>query len=89
MSSTKRKTGLGVDAFFQDPTGDKEKAPQTQAPQGKPEKVRTTVILYTDDLAALEEMQIADRRRTGKKPTQSDLLHQAITLLTKQRSTSS
>lgn len=45
-----------------------------------PKKVRTTVLLYPETLANMEDLKIRARRR-GDKATFSDILEQAIRML--------
>lgn len=89
---SKRKTGLGTDAFFQqsEPSEDekaaeKKEPEQEQEPQAegkgpkrnKSEKVRTTVTLYPETLAGMEMLKV-QARMEGEKATYSDILNEAI-----------
>ena len=88
MSNSKKKTGLGKSAFFtpqaeesESPTPPAEttKAEEPKAPE-KPQKVRTTVTLYPETLAAMELLK-ANARKSGKKVTLSDVFEDAIKAL--------
>ena len=98
MSDRKRKTGLGTDAFFAPPKVEelkKKKQPEELGEKKaerpptlrtkKSSKVRTTITLYPEDLATLEELKIFETRRQGKRVTYSDILADAINLLAKER----
>jgi hypothetical protein len=45
----------------------------------RPAKV--TLYVRPDQVTGLEEIQLAERRRTGKKPDKSDLVQEALDLL--------
>lgn len=78
---SKKKTGLGTSAFFQEAESD----PATTVPEPttppqsvpKPAKIRTTVTLYPETLAQLDMLKIHARQQ-GKKATYSDILREAI-----------
>src|SRR4051812_12132016 len=93
MTPPKKKTGLGVDAFFQNTSPEEEVAEQAPpkpepkkeaARPPKQEKIRTTITLYANDLALIEELKVAARRR-GNRTTVSDILSEAITHLAKEK----
>lgn len=50
----------------------------------KPKKVRTTVTLYPDTLAAMELLKVESRKK-GQRATYSDVLGEAIALLMEQK----
>lgn len=50
----------------------------------KPQKVRTTVTLYPETLAAMELLKV-ESRRNGQRATYSDVLGEAVDLLMEQR----
>lgn len=95
---SKKKTGLGTDAFFQQPQSGEETKKErnekvraqatTQAveepAQEKPEKVRTTVTMYPETRAGLEMLKIQELRQ-GNKVTFSDILDVAIQDLMEKR----
>ncbi len=78
---SKKKTGLGTNAFFQETESD----PTTTLPEpttppqtvSKAAKVRTTVTLYPETLAQLDMLKIYARQQ-GRKATYSDILREAI-----------
>ena len=82
MSSSDKKTGLGSKAFFQNRSQTETKKSEQEK---KPEKVRTTVSLYTDTMAGLEALKVEARRVTGEKVTYSDVLNEAIQDLMKKK----
>ena len=81
---SKKKTGLGTNAFFQeaetDPTTNPPESITPPSPLSKPTKVRTTVTLYPETLAQLDRLK-AHTRQTGEKATYSDILREAIEVL--------
>jgi hypothetical protein len=82
VSSKTKKGGLGegVNALFK--RG--EEAPSDTEKPSKPEKYRTTVMLYPDTLSNIELLK-ADARKQGVKATMSDILNDAVQLLAKER----
>jgi len=48
--------------------------------------VKATFYLAPDDVIALEELQLAIRKRTGRKANKSELMREAIALLVKEYS---
>lgn len=85
---SKKKTGLGTSAFFQeaetDPTTTPPEPTTSPPPVSKPAKVRTTVTLYPETLAQLDRLK-AHARQTGEKATYSDILREAIEVLTEKK----
>lgn len=90
---SKKKTGLGTDAFFQQSQSAKREKEEkeeeervasqptsqtTEEPaQEKPEKMRTTITMYPETRAGLEMLKIQELRQ-GNKVTFSDILDEAI-----------
>jgi len=95
VSKEKKRTGLGKSAFFkntaEETTPDTTKPaqpveiPQAEVKEEKPRKVRTTVLLYEETMAGLEELKVHERRAQGKKITYSDILNEAISDLMKKK----
>lgn len=52
-----------------------------EQPDSKPVRVKVTVYLQPDDVVAIDELQIAEFKKTGKKPEKSELVSRAIQLL--------
>jgi len=50
----------------------------TRAREGKPETVRATFIIRADQPTSLEEIQLQERKRTGRKPEKSELVQEAL-----------
>ena len=86
---SKKKTGLGTNAFFQEAeTNHATTAPESATPPqtaSKPAKVRTTVTLYPETLAQLDMLKI-HARQNGEKATYSDILREAIEGLVEKKS---
>lgn len=55
-----------------------EEAPQVAS---KPTLAKVTLYIRPDQVEAIEEIQLAQRRKTGKKPDKSDLVQEALDLL--------
>lgn len=63
------------------------KPPDIQASEqlASPRRVKRTFYLPPEDVLLLDELQLAERRRTGRKPELSTLVSEAIRLLQEQR----
>jgi hypothetical protein len=48
-----------------------------------PELIKATFYLASDDIIALEELQLSVRKREGRKANKSELIREAISLLVK------
>jgi hypothetical protein len=70
-----RKTDDGVPEL--EPP-DSQTSGQPSAPPVKPSRVKATFYLNPDDIIAIDTMQTAEFRRTGKKPERSELVSRAI-----------
>lgn len=44
-------------------------------------KAKVTLYIRLDQVAAIEEIQLDQRRKTGKKPDKQDLIQEAVDLL--------
>lgn len=83
MSTTKRSGGLGRKIFTTPTEGAaasddvQRDAPVTKT---KASKIRTTVTLYPQTLAAMEQLKV-ELRKSGDKATLSDVLEQAVAAL--------
>lgn len=78
LSERRLQDRRGIDALISNV------APEDEAPAGgkrteRPAKV--TLYVRPDQVEGLEEIQLAERRRTGKKPDKSDLVQEALDLL--------
>ena len=88
--SSRKKTGLGRDAFFSHSEDDGQESAQAapvvekKADPPKPKKVRTTVTMYPETLASLELLKV-EARKSGIKATMSDVLSEAIEMLMKKK----
>jgi hypothetical protein len=82
----RKKSGLGVDAFFEDlPDSENENA-QQEASNGKPgrkpvpyrrEKIRKTFVIYRDTQLAIEMMKF-EAAKDGKSVSFSEILEEAV-----------
>jgi hypothetical protein len=52
-----------------------------QEDSGTPKRVKVTVYLNPDDVVAIDEMQIAEFKKTGRKPEKSELVSRAVQML--------
>ncbi len=75
LSERKRNSPKGVDAVIQ-PT---EKLELSETEEKAVEKV--TLYIRPEQVVALEQIQLAERLRTGKKPKKSELVQEALDLL--------
>jgi hypothetical protein len=55
--------------------------PVDQLDGSTPKRVKVTVYLQPEDVVAIDEMQIAGFKKTGKKPEKSEIVSRAIQLL--------
>jgi hypothetical protein len=51
------------------------------APPNKPKLEKVTLYVRPEQVMHLEEIQLQERRRTGKRPDKSDLVQEALDLL--------
>ncbi len=58
---------------------------QSEQSDGKSARVKVTVYLQPDDVVTIDELQIAEFKRTGKKPEKSELVSRAIQMLKQQK----
>ena len=62
-----------------------KRARQTSEPKarqsGKDGKAKVTLYIRPDQVAAIEEIQLNQRRKTGRKPDKQDLIQEAVDLL--------
>ena len=65
----------GVDAMFNQTT----KAPD--AAEGKEPLAKVTLYIRPDQVVAIEDIQLAQRKETGKRPDKSALVQEALDLL--------
>ncbi len=74
LSQRKSNAPKGVDAVIQ---------PTENEPIEKEEKTVEKVTLYIrpEQVIALEQIQLTQRQRTGKKPKKSELVQEALDLL--------
>jgi len=76
LKDRKARDSKGVDALIRS-TG-----ARNERPKGRPEgTVKTTVYLRPDQVEAIEEIQLLERKRTGKKPDKYALAQEAFDLL--------
>ncbi len=66
------------------PTDGRQPGDGTMAPSS-PRRIKRTFHLPPEDVLLLDELQLTDHRRTGKKPELSALVSEAIRLLRDQR----
>ncbi len=66
----------GIDAIVTDT------APEgAAAVERKPRLEKVTLYVRPEQIMKVEEIQLAERRRTGKRPDKSDLVQEALDLL--------
>ncbi|HMW01698.1 MAG TPA: hypothetical protein PKE58_16285 [Acidobacteriota bacterium] len=78
VSLNERRTAdlKGVDAIIT-ATESKESSQQDQSQP----LAKVTLYIRSDQVTAIEEIQLAERKRSGKKPDKSDLIQEAIDML--------
>lgn len=76
LKDRKARDSKGVDALIRS-TGARD-----EKPKGRPEgTIKTTVYLRPDQVEAVEEIQLQERKRTGEKPDKYALAQEAFDLL--------
>jgi hypothetical protein len=81
LSERRAQDRRGLDAILggaEEPGREEMPSPSVPAVQ-RVEKV--TLYVRPDQVMSLEEIQLQQRRRTGKKPDKSDLVQEALDLL--------
>ena len=85
----RKKSGLGVDAFFEDGSETREENGPPETGNGKRgrkpilqkrEKIRKTYVVYRDTQLAIELMKF-EASKSGKSVSLSDILEEAIETL--------
>jgi hypothetical protein len=69
----------GIDAILGDTAPGRGEA--QGAPANKPKLEKVTLYVRPEQVIHLEEIQLQERRRTGKRPDKSDLVQEALDLL--------
>ena len=80
LSERRLQDRKGVDAIL---AGTNPAAGEGTAGPGaaKPRLEKVTLYVRPEQVLGLEEIQLRERRRTGKKPDKSDLVQEALDLL--------
>jgi hypothetical protein len=78
LSDRRNQDRRGIDAILGEP-GPESGASHPPEPRKKLEKV--TLYVRPEQVMQLEEIQLQERRRTGKRPDKSDLVQEALDLL--------
>jgi hypothetical protein len=52
-----------------------------EVPAARPKLEKVTLYVRPDQVLSIEEIQLEQRRRTGKRPDKSDLVQEALDLL--------
>jgi len=76
LSARRAQDKKGVDVLF----GEDQQAPPAEE---KPKLAKVTLYIRPDQVMAIEDIQLAERKRTGKKPDKSDLIQEGLDLLIK------
>ncbi len=81
LSERREQDRRGIDAIISEtvPAATEEGRELPAAARPRLEKV--TLYVRPEQVLAIEEIQVAERRRTGKKPDKSDLVQEALDLL--------
>jgi hypothetical protein len=80
LSERRSQDRKGLDAIIvETAAGGPAEAPAGPAPKAPLAKV--TLYVRPDQVMALEEIQLQQRRATGRKPDKSDLVQEALDLL--------
>ena len=85
LKDRRERDARGVDLIFNGPEGgegDTGSAPG-DGPQAaaKPVLAKVTIYVRPEQVTAIEEIQLAERKRTGKRRDKSELVQEALDLL--------
>jgi hypothetical protein len=73
VSDRRKQDRRGIDAILENPP--------PSAPATRPKLEKVTLYVRPDQVLRIEEIQLQERRRTGKRPDKSDLVQEALDLL--------
>ncbi len=73
LSERRAKDKRGVDVLFE--------ADEQPRREEKPRLAKITLYVRPDQVTSVEDIQLGERKRTGKKPDKSDLIQEALDLL--------
>jgi hypothetical protein len=79
LSDRRNQDRKGIDAIL---TGTGPETSEGQgAPESRPKLEKVTLYVRPDQVLQVEEIQLQERRRTGRRPDKSDLVQEALDLL--------
>lgn len=84
LSERRQQDRRGIDAIIDGEAPAEPQSREAPASSATPLAARlekVTLYVRPDQVVAVEEIQLAERRRTGKKPDKSDLIQEALDLL--------
>ena len=83
LKDRRERDTRGVDVIFNAPPGEGEAdgGQETLQAQAKPALAKVTIYVRPEQVTAIEEIQLAERKRTGKRRDKSDLVQEALDLL--------
>ena len=82
LKDRRERDTRGVDVIFNAPPGEGEAdGGQETLAQAKPALAKVTIYVRPEQVTAIEEIQLAERKRTGKRRDKSDLVQEALDLL--------
>jgi hypothetical protein len=79
LSERRTQDRRGIDAILGEPAQETSAPGPPPEPRKKLEKV--TLYVRPEQVMQLEEIQLQERRRTGRRPDKSDLVQEALDLL--------
>jgi len=77
LSERRTQDRRGIDAIVGEAGG----PPPGEAQEVRKRLEKVTLYVRPDQVMQLEEIQLQERRRTGKRPDKSDLVQEALDLL--------
>jgi hypothetical protein len=80
LSERRSQDRKGLDAIIME-TGPERPAEVPVEQAARPPLAKVTLYVRPDQVMALEEIQLQQRRATGRKPDKSDLVQEALDLL--------
>ena len=83
LKDRRERDARGVDLIFNGPEGEGDTGSAPEGPQAaaKPALAKVTIYVRPEQVTAIEEIQLAERKRTGKRRDKSELVQEALDLL--------
>jgi hypothetical protein len=81
LSERRTQDRRGIDAILGEPGPERSDPASDQPSEVRKKLEKVTLYVRPEQVMQLEEIQLQERRRTGKRPDKSDLVQEALDLL--------